>query len=363
MSKNYYDILGVNKNASDTEIKKAYRKLAHQYHPDKKGGDESKFKEVNEAYQVLGDQQKRSQYDQFGSTFNQSGGGFSGSQDFSFDDIFGQSGFSFGGSQGGGFEDIFSDIFGGGRRSNSSAKRGSDIQIEVEITLREAHKGVSKTIKLNKDESCNHCSGSGAEPSYGMKICSTCDGSGAISQQIRTMLGTFAQKQTCPTCNGSGKIPEKKCSKCNGLGITKNKVDVDISIPAGIQSGQTLEIPEKGNAGSYGGRSGSIYISVRVLEDKYFRRNGDDLYLTKEIPFTSLVFGDKINIETFDSEIILTVPKFTKSGEVFKLRSKGMNKLYNRGIGDLYITVKSVIPNSLNSKQKQLLEELKKEGL
>ena len=150
MSKNYYDILGVNKNASDTEIKKAYRKLAHQYHPDKKGGDESKFKEVNEAYQVLGDQQKRSQYDQFGSTFNQSGGGFSGSQDFSFDDIFGQSGFSFGGSQGGGFEDIFSDIFGGGRRSNSSAKRGSDIQIEVEITLREAPKGVSKTIKLNK---------------------------------------------------------------------------------------------------------------------------------------------------------------------------------------------------------------------
>ena len=363
MSKNYYDILGVSKSASDVEIKKAYRKLAHQYHPDKKGGDEAKFKEVNEAYQVLGDQQKRSQYDQFGSNFSQSGGGFSGGQDFSFDDIFGQSGFSFGGGQGGGFEDIFSDIFGGSRRGNSNAKRGSDIQIEVEISLKEAHKGVSKKIRLNKDEVCDHCSGNGAEPSFGMKKCPTCNGTGSISQQIRTMLGTFAQKQTCPTCNGSGSIPEKKCTKCGGIGITKKKVDVDISIPAGIQSGQTLEVPEKGNAGSNGGRAGSIYISVRVVEDKVFKRNGDDIYLTKEIPFTSLIFGDRINIETLDSEIVLSIPKFTKSGEVFKLRGKGANKLYNRGVGDMYITVKSSIPNNLTGKQKKLLQELKKEGL
>lgn len=363
MSKNYYDLLGVNKNASDNEIKKAYRKLAHQYHPDKKGGDEAKFKEVNEAYQVLSDKQKRSQYDQFGSNFNQAGGGFSSSQDFSFDDIFGQSGFSFGGSQGGGFEDIFSDIFGGGRRGNSNSKRGADIHIEVEISLKEAHHGVSKTIKLNKDEVCEHCSGSGAEPSFGIKTCPTCNGTGSISQQIRTMLGTFTQKQTCPTCNGSGSIPEKKCTKCNGIGITKKKVDVDISIPAGIQSGQALEVPEKGNAGSNGGRAGSIYISVIVIEDKLFKRSGDDIYLIKEIPFTSLVFGDRINIETLDSEILLRIPKFTRSGEVFKVKGKGVNKLYNRGVGDMYITIKSRIPNNLTSKQRQLLQELKKEGL
>lgn len=220
MAKDYYEILGVSRDASEAEIKKAYRKLAHTYHPDKKGGDEAKFKEVNEAYQTLSDPQKRQQYNQFGSNYQQAGGagGFSGfgggAQGFSFDDIFGQTGFSFGG---GGFDDIFSDVFGAGGSRGSSRRqsRGKDIELAVDISLEEAYTGISKSIDLDLNAKCESCDGSGAQNKK-IKQCPTCRGNGYVDQQVRTMLGTFNQRATCGTCNGKGQIPESNCKSCNG---------------------------------------------------------------------------------------------------------------------------------------------------
>ncbi len=364
MAKNYYEILGVDKSSSAQEIKKAYRKLAHKYHPDKQGGDETKFKEVNEAYQVLSDPQKKSQYDQFGSTFDQAGGGaggFSG-QGFDFSDLFGQGGFNFSGGSAGGFEDVFSDIFGGGR-SQGRTQRGRDIHLEVTLSLKEAHEGVRKTISVTKQAECDHCHGSGAEPGSGTKTCPTCDGQGTITRQVRTMLGTFAQRETCSTCHGKGTIPEKNCTVCGGDGVNQKNEDLEISIPAGMSTGQTLEIPGKGEAAPHGGRPGNVYVTVTVENSSQFERRGEDLYQTIDIPFSKLVLGGKVEVETIDSEVTLTVPKQTQSGEVFRLRGKGMHRLHGRGLGDMYVTLRAQTPTNLSRKQKNLIKELQKEGL
>jgi molecular chaperone DnaJ len=363
MAKDYYSILGVSKTADDKEIKKAYRKLAHQYHPDKKGGDEAKFKEINEAYQTLSDPAKRQQYNQFGSNYQQAGGGGGfqgGGQSFSFEDIFGQGGFSFGGN-GGGFEDIFSDVF-GGRSGKNQNSVGRDIQLEVEISLEEAFSGVSRTVDLNINDTCEVCEGTGAKDKK-TKQCPTCHGQGYVDKQVRTMLGVFSQRETCTTCQGRGKVPETVCNACHGSGIKQKKKSISINIPAGIADGQTLEMSGKGEAAPYGGRPGNIYIHIKVKPHKIFKRQKDDIYLTQDIPYTMAVFGGDIDIPTLSGEVQLTIPKHTQSGEIFRLRSKGMPGLQYRGQGDLFVTIRISTPKHIPPKAKQLLKDLQKLGM
>lgn len=361
MSKDYYNILGVSKNATDEEIKKAYRKMAHKYHPDKKDGDEAKFKEVNEAYQVLGDKQKRSQYDQFGSNF-QNAGGYSGAGFGGFDDIFRNTqGFSGGGA---GFEDIFSEFFGGGSTRSSRSTRGEDISIDVAITLTDSYLGKTIHRSVQKRSECSKCDGKSAEPGTSLKTCPTCNGTGSRVTQVRTMLGVFQQRTTCDTCNGNGKVPEKVCTQCNGIGVETREEEISFDIPKGIHDGQTLEVPMKGHAAQYGGRAGNLYVSVRVKEDKRFTRKGNDLHLEVKLPFTELVFGAKVDIEHFESSLQMKVPAGTDTGEVFRLRGKGMPILHGGAKhGDLFVTVQAEVPKKPSRKAKKLLKELATEGL
>ena len=368
MAKDYYEILGVSKDASEAEIKKAYRKLAHTYHPDKKGGDEAKFKEVNEAYQTLSDPQKRQQYNQFGSNYQQAAGGaggFSGfgggAQGFSFDDIFGQAGFSFGG---GGFEDVFSDVFGagGGRGGSRRQARGRDIELAVDISLEEAYTGISKSIDLDLNATCEACDGTGAQNKK-TKQCPTCRGNGYIDQQVRTMLGTFNQRATCGTCQGKGKIPESTCKSCQGTGVKRQKKSIKIEIPKGIANGQTLEMQGEGEAAPYGGAKGNIYIHISVKPHKKFERRGDDIYLTQDIVYTTAVLGGEVDIETLAGELNLKIPKHTQSGEIFRLREKGMPHLQSRGYGDMYVTVRIITPRHISRRAQQLLKDLQSEGM
>lgn len=359
MVKDYYDILGVSKDASDADIKKAYRKLAHTYHPDKKGGDEAKFKEVNEAYQTLSDPQKRQQYNQFGSNYQQAGGagGYGNAQGFSFEDLFGQSGFSFGG----GFEDVFSDVFGGRGRSQNQS-RGRDIQVEVEITLEEAYKGVSRSIELDVQGICEVCDGTGAEKKK-TKQCPTCKGRGYIDKQVRTMLGTFNQRETCSTCHGKGEIPESICRACQGTGVKRQKKKVDIAVPAGISHGQTLEMRGMGEASPYSNMVGSLYIHVSVKPHLLFERKGNDLYITQDIVYTTAVLGGSIDLQTLDGELTLKVPKHTQSGKVFRIKDKGMPHLQGRGHGDMFVTLRISTPSHISRKAQQLLKDLQSEGM
>lgn len=364
MAKDYYEILGVSKDANDTEIKKAYRKLAHTYHPDKKGGDEAKFKEVNEAYQTLSDPQKRQQYNQFGSNYQQAGGagGFSGygnAQGFSFEDLFGQSGFSFGG----GFEDVFSDVFGGGGRGHSQAhNKGRDIQLEVEISLEEAYSGISKSVELDLDIACDSCEGTGAQNKK-MKQCPECKGQGFIERQVRTMLGNFAQRETCSTCKGRGEIPESICKSCQGKGVKRQKKSIEIAVPEGISDGQTLEMRGAGESAAYGGKAGNIYIHIRVKKHKQFERRGDDIYLTQDIIYTTAALGGDVDIDTLGGELNLKIPKSTQSGEIFRIRDKGMPHLQGRGNGDMFVTVRITTPKHLSRRAQQLLKDLQSEGI
>lgn len=362
MSQDYYKILGVSKDASDDEIKKAYRKMAHKYHPDKKDGDEAKFKEINEAYQVLGDKQKRAQYDQFGSNF-QNAGGFSGAGFGGFEDIF-RNAQGFSGSGSAGFEDIFSEFFGGGGSRSTRTSRGEDIKIDVTIELADSYQGKKIHHSVQKRSECSKCKGNGAEPGTSLKTCPTCSGSGSRVTQVRTMLGVFQQRTTCETCNGDGKIPEKPCSKCHGLGVETREEELTFDIPKGIHDGQTLEVPMKGHAAQHGGSAGNLYVSVHVKEDKRFIRKGNDLHLEIKIPFTELVFGTKIEFDHFDSNLSMKVPAGTHTGEVFRLRGKGMPILHGGSRhGDLFVTVQAEVPQKVSRKAKKLLKELATEGL
>jgi molecular chaperone DnaJ len=364
MAKDYYEILGVSKDAGDADIKKAYRKLAHTYHPDKKGGDEAKFKEVNEAYQTLSDPQKRQQYNQFGSNYQQAGGagGFSGygnAQGFSFEDLFGQSGFSFGG----GFEDVFSDVFGGGGRGRSQAQnKGRDIQLEVEISLEEAYIGISKSVELDLDIACDSCEGTGAQNKK-MKQCTECKGQGFVERQVRTMLGNFAQRETCGTCKGRGEIPEFICKSCQGKGVKRQKKSIEIAVPEGISDGQMLEMRGAGESAAYGGKAGNIYIHIKVKKHKQFERRGDDIYLTQDIIYTTAALGGDVDIDTLAGELNLKIPKSTQSGEIFRIRDKGMPHLQGRGRGDMFVTVRITTPKHLSRRAQQLLKDLQSEGI
>ncbi len=365
---NYYETLGVSKDATDDEIKKAYRKLAHKHHPDKQGGDEKKFKEINEAYQILSDKAKRQQYDQFGRTFDQ--GGFQGGQgqgfggfDFSgfqgFRQQQGQEGFDF---QEFGFEDIFSDIFGGafGGRKRSRKKAGKDIQVDVEITFEEMVQGTKRNINLYKRVVCDKCHGTGGEPGTRKETCPTCKGSGQIKQTMQSFLGSFSQVSICPTCKGSGEIYSEKCKKCGGDGRIKDEQGIEVDIPAGIQDGQTLSLEGQGEAGEQGAPSGNLYLNIRVIPHPKFKREGNTILSNEYITFSQAVLGDKIMVDTINGKIRMKIPSGTQSGEVFKIRDEGVPFLDRRGKGDHLVKIIVKIPKNLNREQKEIIEKLRK---
>ncbi len=371
MAENYYDILGVGKGASDDEIKKAYRRAAHQHHPDKSGGDEAKFKKVNEAYQVLSDKSKRAQYDQFGQTFNGGQGGpAGGGQGFGGFDF---SGFDFGGASSAGgnfegvdFEDIFSNIFGGGGSSRSTRSRqsgrGQDIQVDLEITFAEMVEGVRKKVRLYKNAACEHCKGTGGEPGASVKTCPTCKGSGQVQKITRSFLGSFSQVSVCPECEGRGQIYENKCLVCRGDGRVKKEEDIEIAVPAGIESGQTISLRGAGEAGAHGATAGDLYILVRVATHRKFTRHSLDILSQEEISFSLAALGGEIEIETIEGNLILKIPAGTQSGETFRIKGKGVPDLHGRGRGNHLVKIIVRVPRRLSRDQKRLLEELKNSG-
>ncbi len=368
MSKDYYEILGVSKNATQEEIKKAFRKKAHQYHPDKKTGDEKKFKEANEAYQILGNEQKRKQYDQFGSSFN-GASGFSGGQQsggFNWQDFArqagGQSGFGNGGVNFDGFDfgDIFGDIFGGSSRTRRQT-RGADLQFQMEISLKESAFGAEKIISLNKMEECDQCHGKGYDSSAKIIECPQCKGSGRIRQQQRTMFGIFQTEAICPTCQGEGKKPDKFCSKCHGSGRVKKSKELKIKVPAGIDDGESIRITGEGEAGEKGSVAGDLYIVFRIKPENNFKRQGYNILTKQTINIVQAALGDKIKVMTLDGEVNLKIPAGTESGQIFKLSGKGVEKLHGRGRGDQLVEIEVKTPKRLTRKAKKLLEELENE--
>lgn len=358
----YYDTLGVSKGASDDEIKKAYRKLAHKYHPDKAGGDEKKFKEINEAYQVLSDKSKREQYDRFGRTFE---GGQGGPGGFDF------SGFNFGGAQGGinfefggeDLEDIFSGFFGGrGRGRTQRKRRGADIQTDVEIDFMEMVRGTQREINLRKNVTCDRCQGSGGEPGSAQKTCPVCGGTGHVQKTSRSFFGAFSQVTTCPECQGEGKIWEKKCTKCKGTGRTQENQTVKIGIPAGIENGGIISVSGAGEAGEKGAGTGDLYINVHVRPHPKFSRKGLDILSEEDISFSVAALGGEITIDTVEGRLVLKIPSGTQSGEIFRIKGKGVPDVHGRGRGNQMVKIIVRIPKKISREQKKIIEELGKTG-
>lgn len=372
MSKDYYKILGVEKSAAADEIKKAFRKLAHQYHPDKKGGNEDKFKEVNEAFQILGNEEKRKQYDQFGADFAQQGG-FGGGM--SWEDFmkaargggfsatggsaFGGGGFNFGGLD---FGDLFGDMFSaGGGRGGRRQRRGNDIQVDVEVDFREAVFGAEKDIRLTKQNDCAVCGGSGAEPGTKIKSCDQCGGRGQVARVQRTILGAMQTVTTCPACQGEGNIPEKRCQHCGGHGRARSESHYKVKIPAGIDNGGTIRLAGKGESAGNGGQAGDLYVVAHVRPDARFTRDGNDIHTELNISYPQAVLGDKMEIETLDGLKKLVIPEGTPSHQQIRLRGLGVPDVHGRGRGDHYVRVLVAVPKRVSRKAKKLLEELKGE--
>ncbi len=350
MSKDYYKILGVDKNASEEEIKAAFRKKAHEVHPDKSGGDEAKFKEVNEAYQALGNKEKRANYDRFGTAEPQGGfggGGFGGG--------FGQGGVEFDMNDLG---DIFGNMFGGGGRGGRRPQQGRPIEMDARIAFHEAAFGTEYEVKLHKGVACDDCHGSGAEKESKVVACAQCGGSGQEVAYQRTMLGTFQTQRTCSRCHGRGKVPEKECRLCKGMGITKGQKTVTFKIPAGINDGEVLRLSGEGEPLPYGaGAPGDLYLTIRVTPDKRFTRNNFDIHSVAEIDVPTAALGGTVTIPTLDGDTTLRVPAGTQPGQVFRLKEKGIPFLKRTGRGDMYVELRVVIPKKLSKKQKKALEE------
>ncbi len=364
----YYQVLGVPKTASQEEIKKAFHKLAHKYHPDK-GGDEKKFKEINEAYQVLSNTEKRAQYDKFGRVFE--GGMPGGDQGFDFSWAWANRNQGQNQEYEINFEDIgdvfeeFLGGFGGARRtSKKDLRRGKDIQVEIEIALEETLKTTTRKVNLSKQITCNRCQGLGAEPGSKIKECFSCRGTGHVQQIKRTILGSYTATAICPECKGEGTIPEKPCNVCHGEGRVKGNETIDVSIPAGIDTNQIIKVEGKGEAGKKGGKAGNLYVRIFVKEHPVFVRKADDLYMAADITFSQAALGEEIELPTLEgTKILLTVPAGTESGKVFRISGKGIPHFGRYGRGNMYAEVNLKTPKKLTKEQKKLLEELKKQGL
>ena len=358
--RDYYEVLGVSKSASDDEIKKAFRKMAKQYHPDLHPGDkqaEEKFKEVNEAYEILSNPEKKSRYDQFGfaGVDPNYGAGAAGA---------GAGGFGGFGDMGDIFDSIFGGFgFGGGSRASSNPnapRRGSDIRATANIDFMEACKGKTVKVRVNRTVQCDECHGSGAAAGSSTKTCPECNGKGqkVITQQ--SLFGRVQQVVTCDRCKGKGKIVDTPCRKCGGQGMTKKAVDLDVDIPAGIADGQMVRLAGAGNAGTNGGSNGDLLVSINVRPDPIFERDGYDVWTEIPITYTQAALGDEITIPTVDGKVTYTVPEGTQSGTVFRLRGKGIQKVHSTSHGDHYVRVNIEVPRNLSKEQKNILRDYEK---
>lgn len=347
--KDYYEILGVSKNASKEDIKKAFHKLAHKYHPDKKGGDEAKFKELNEAYHILSDDKRRAEYDTYGSTFQGGGGGFDGFQGFDF------SNFSGGVDLGDLFNDLFSGASQGGRR------RGRDISVDIQITFAESIFGAQRTVLISKVGSCDTCGGSGAQAGSSEVECKTCGGKGRIHETKRSFLGSFSSVRECATCNGSGKVPTHPCETCSGHGVLKKTEEVSVSIPQGIQDGEMIRLSGRGEAVSQG-LSGDLYIKVHVERHPQFRREGNHMLMDLDVKLSDALLGAEYRIHTLDGEVTIGIPAGVSYGEMLRIRNKGVPYAPGKR-GDLLVRIITRTPQKLSKKAKELVEKLREEGI
>ncbi len=363
MAKNYYETLGVPKGASKEEIKKAFYKLAHKYHPDKKEGDEKKFKQVNEAYQVLSDDSKRSKYDQYGSGFeNMGAGGFNGSQQgFEGFDFSGAGGFANGNANFdfGNLNDIFSDFFGGG--GGQQARRGRDISTEIQISFQDSIFGINRKILITKTSNCLTCHGSGAKTGSGVMTCKTCNGQGQIRESKRTIFGNIASNKVCDVCHGAGEVPKEPCETCKGKGVLRREEEVSIAIPAGIRDGEMVRMTGYGEAVSKG-TTGDLYIKINVAPHAVFKRDGYDLVMNLNLKLSDALLGMEYPIETLDGEIKVTIPEGVGINEVLRVRGKGVPVSKTKR-GDLLIKLNIKLPTKISRKSRELIEELKKEGI
>lgn len=350
--RDYYEVLEIGREASDTDIKKAYRKLAKQYHPDVNPGDktaEAKFKEVSEAYEVLSDNQKKSRYDQFGHAGvdpNSFGGAGAGFGDFDF----------------GGIGDIFESFFGGGgfgrsSRSRSGPQKGADLKYSLEITFEEAAFGTEKEITISRNESCTSCKGSGAKEGTSPTTCKHCNGTGQVQYKQNTPFGQFVNVKACDVCRGEGKIIIDPCPKCNGKGKVRKTVKKTVGVPAGIDDGQTLSMRGEGDPGVKGGPAGDLYITINVKPHAIFKRQGNDVVCEMPITFTQAALGAELEVPTLDGRVKYDIQEGTQTGSIFRLKGKGIPHLRGNGRGDQYVKVEIDVPKKLNDKQKELLRE------
>ena len=346
MSKrDYYDVLGIGKDASQEEIKKTYRKLARKYHPDvnKEPGAEDKFKEVKEAYEVLNDEQKRAQYDRFGHASTQ-GQGFGGG--------------GFGGEDFGGFGDIFDMFFGGGgRRDPNAPRQGNDLQYTMTLDFEEAIFGKETDISIPSDENCDTCKGSGAKPGTKPETCNHCQGSGQLNMEQNTPFGRVVNKRVCHHCNGTGKEIKEKCTTCHGKGKVKKQKKIHIKIPAGIDNGQQIRVAGKGEPGVNGGPAGDLYVVIQVRSHEFFQRDGDDIFCDMPITFAQAALGDEIEVPTVHGKVKLKIPAGIQTGKTFRLRSKGVPNVRGYGHGDQNVRIRVITPTNLTERQKELLRE------
>lgn len=360
--KDFYAILGVPKTATDDEIKKAFRRLAHEHHPDK-GGDPTKFKDINEAYQILGDKTKRSTYDKFGSAAFDQNAGFGGA---------GQGFGGFGGFRNGGFQvnmedmgdlgEMFGEMFGfGGGRSTT--KRGKDIETDVQLDFLESVTGVTKNIKLYVNSKCSACNGDGGEPGSKREECKTCQGKGKVQQAARTIFGTIQTVATCPECHGVGTRPSVVCKKCKGVGIEKINKEISVPIPAGIGDGEAIRITGAGEYPGTGGTAGDLFVRVNVKHHPIFSRENSDVVSTVHLPYSTLSLGGDVEVDTVDGKGLLNIPEATEPGTVFKVRGKGFPFMRSNGRGDHLITVQPIVKKKLSKEERKKLEELREIGL
>ncbi|HIH12877.1 TPA: molecular chaperone DnaJ [Candidatus Woesearchaeota archaeon] len=362
--KDYYQLLGVDRKATKEEIKKAYKKLAMKFHPDRAPEDkkkeyEEKFKEISVAASVLGDDKKRSQYDQFGNAaFSDAGGGSaSGFEGYDFSDIMSQ----FRSGSFGNFDDVFDQLFGGNGQSRrgSRSARGSDLLQEIEITLEDVAKGKKELLQLNKLEHCPACQGRGATK---FDSCQHCHGSGYLKRTQRTAFGLFQQTGPCPYCQGRGELPQDSCSSCGGEGVLRKKKKLEVQIPPGVEAGMRLRLAQEGEVGSGGGPAGDLYIHILVKEHPVFTRRGDDIEITVPISFTQAVLGDDIEVPTISGQAQLKIPAGTSSETIFRMRGQGLPSLHDSGKGDQMVKVRIEVPSKLTKKQIELIKELHEEN-
>lgn len=364
MAKDYYKILGIDKKASKDEIKKAFRTLAHKYHPDKKGGDGEKFKEINEAYTVLADEKRRAEYDAYGQTFAGAGGFGQGFGGFDFSQFTGQNGF-------GGIEfdigDIFGDFFGG--RDEHRKRRGRDISIDIEIDFRDSVFGAVRKILIGKTNVCDRCKGDGGEPGTERTTCSNCNGKGKINETRQSFFGTFTTVTTCTECRGSGTVPEQKCAKCKGHGVMKTQEEITVSIPPGITDGEMIRMPGKGEAVA-AGIAGDLYVKIHVRPHQIFHKEGANLVMDLKVKLSDALLGTVYPIETLDGKIEVKIPEGVSPNQILRVKGKGVpvgkdaaTSLSTSRRGDLLIKLHIQIPEKLSRNAKELFKKLREEGI